>query len=127
MQILMNATMLRDPFDTRIRDVIVPAAVRLGFVAAFLWNSGPEHSCRWSRAGAAALIAVITGAATTVGAVDERLRHGGISRGLAGIAARVSALRAEFAPLRQRTGHLPSRYWAAVDYLRSYAPEHGRA
>jgi hypothetical protein len=126
-QVLMNVTMLRDPFDTRIRDVIVPAAVLLAFVAAVLWTSRRfERYRRAWRVVAAAIVVLMVLTTASIGAVDERLREGGISRGPAGISARISELGAELAPPQQRTGRLPAGYKALVDYLAACTPPGGR-
>src|SRR3989442_10809981 len=123
----MNVTMLRDPFDTRIRDVIVPAAVLLAFVTAGLWTSRRFERYRiGSRAAAAVIVALMVVSTASIGAVDERLRRGGISGGPAGVVKRFSTLGAELAPLQQRTGRLPTEYKALVDYLASCTPPGAR-
>ena len=38
MQLAMNVTMLRDPIETRVRDVLVPVSLMMAWLAGFGWR-----------------------------------------------------------------------------------------
>ncbi len=126
-QVLMNLTMLRDPLDTRIRDVIVPAAILLAYVAARLWSVAPAAAPRVVfRTAAAVAIAVMIVAAGTVGAADERIAAMHLATGISGTMERVHEIRQELAPPNERTGRLNPGYAATVAYFRSCMPAGAR-
>lgn len=126
-QIAMNATMLRDPLDTRIRDVLVPTAVLVAFISGWLIHAGS----RWLARAVATLAAVLVVgvpllAAAAAGEAGERIAMTGVFGGLSGMTTRARFLRHDFEPPRERTGTLPDRYRPIVDYLRSCTPAGSR-
>lgn len=126
-QLAMNMTMLRDPLDTRIRDVLVPTAVLLAFVCGYLVRAGSGWP---ARAGAKIAAAIVVGvplvAAAALGEAGERIGLTGILGGPEGVTARAQFLQHDFEPPNERTGTLPARYQPIVDYLRSCTPAGGR-
>lgn len=126
MQIVMNLTMLRDPLDTRIRDVLAPGAVLLAFTTAYLWRRRSLRGGAGIRAVAATTIIVALLAAATVGAVGERVREMGAGEGMSGLAERLNELRGSFQPPHERTGRVPPEYAPAVTYLSACMPSSSR-
>jgi hypothetical protein len=126
-QLAMDMTMLRDPLDTRIRDVLVPLAVLLAYIAGHLVYA-PSRSLAKAVGllAAVTVLGVPTVAAAAVGQMDERLELTQLSGGANGVASRIQMLQHEFEPPNDRTGTLPERYQPIVDYLRTCTPAGAR-
>lgn len=119
-QLLMNVTMLRDPIDLRIRDVVVPLAAALAFLVTGTWATVRGRMLRWMVASAAAALLVgATAAAGVIGSAHEDLLDIGILDGAAGVSARWLEVTAELAPPRERTGRIADSYRELVDYVQA--------
>jgi hypothetical protein len=120
----MNSTMLRDPLDLRIRDVVVPMALLLAF-GAVIPAMAAGRMLRWaSGVGVAALLALTIAAAAALGPLDEHLAEARMLGGRRAIAARWTELRDEFRGPAQRTGAVSDAYHHAAGYFSACtAPE----
>jgi len=126
-QLAMNVTMLRDPLDLRIRDVIAPIAAGLAFVAGRAWAARGGLMLRWSgRVSAAVLILITVAAAAALGPIDERLSDSGVLDGSAGVKRRWTELHAEFRPPAERTGAVSEAYRQLVEYVSACTPPGAR-
>jgi len=126
-QIAMNVTMLRDPLDLRIRDVVAPMAAGLAFVAGRAWAARGGLMLRWTGRGSAAVLILITVAsAAALGPIDERLSDSGVFDGFAGVKRRWTELHAELRPPAQRTGAVSEAYQRLVDYVSACTPTDSR-
>ena len=79
-QVVMNLSMLRDPIDLRVRDVLVPASILVAFIAGRLWQSGGEPLRRsvLRTSGVLVLAAVLMAVAVIGGgntAIDAAVRE----------------------------------------------------
>jgi hypothetical protein len=118
-QMAMNASMLRDPLILRIRDVIVPLALLLAFIAgAAAMASG--RMLRWTgRLAAVGLLLIAAGLSAIVGQAPEHMAEARLLDGGRGVAERRAELRNEFRSPRERTGTISDAYGHVVSYLRS--------
>jgi hypothetical protein len=116
-QVAMNVLMLRDPLDTRIRDVLVPSVVLLSFLARRAWRASGAWPARAARrllvSGALVALVVVSAA---VGEAGERLERTGAGAGVEGVRVRLRELRRVVLPASRRTGRLGD-YQPIVDYL----------
>jgi hypothetical protein len=125
-QLAMNATMLRDPLDLRVRDVVAPLAVILAF-AARLGAVPQARMLRWAGgSAAAALLAGTLGAAAALGPAREHFAEARLFDGPRGIGERRQELLNEFHVPADRTGAISDAYRTVVSYLRSCTPAHAR-
>ena len=116
-QVAMNVLMLRDPLDTRIRDVLVPSIVLLSFLAGRAWYASgplPARAARRLLVSVALVALVVVSAA--VGEAGERLERTGAGAGVEGVRVRLRELRRVVLPASRRTGRLGD-YQPIVDYL----------
>jgi hypothetical protein len=126
-QLVMNATMLRDPLDTRMRDVLVPTALLMSYLAGLAWWAGARGTGRVARrvvtvcalVGIAASAAVLGDAWTGLGRTQ-------IAQGPGGIRQQLRQIRRTLAPPDQRTGRLPAGYRPLVDYIARCTPGDAR-
>ena len=118
-QLAMNASMLRDPLNLRIRDVIVPLALLLAFTAsAAALPSG--RMLRWTgRLAVVGLLLIAAGLSAIVGQAHEHLAEARLLDGRRGIAERRAELRQEFRASSERTGTIADAYRRIVSYLGS--------
>ena len=126
-QILMNRSMLRDPLDTRVRDVLAPAAVLIAFVTARLRTSSTRPIARIAaHAAAAGTLVLALSASAAAGSIGERLRTIDVAGGSRAIVERAGTVRRAFDPPRHRTGTIPEAYVPLVAYLGGCTPPGGR-
>ena len=119
-QLGMNLSMLRDPLDLRIRDVVVPAAVLLAFAATTLWRLRGGSLVRVpARAGALSIAGVFLVAAAGAGPFDAHAEESHLARGWDGIRDRIAEVPAEFAPPAERTGKVSPAIAQLVSYIRT--------
>ena len=118
-QLAMNMTMLRDPIDARVRDVVAPLAIALAFLAGRAWSAGPGRVLRWTgRPAAAGLVIGMMLVAGAVGRASEQLVETRVGAGVSGLSQRWGELREQFRPPAHRTGAPPGSMPLA-DYLRA--------
>jgi hypothetical protein len=126
-QLLMNVTMLRDPIDLRVRDVVVPMAILMAFVAGFHAGNADRRMLRWMvRAPGVAILAAGLGAAAVIGPFREHLDETGVFDGAGGIRRRAAELADEFGGPAERTGVLAEPYRRLVDYVAGCSPPEAR-
>jgi hypothetical protein len=119
-QLAMNLSMLRDPLDQRIRDVVAPFAVMLAFAAATLASArGSRLRAAMGRAGAAGLLAGAAILAAAIGPFPEHLTETRALLGVAGVRERLAEIREELAPPRERTGRVSPASERMTRYLAS--------
>ena len=118
LQLAMNVSMLRDPLDTRARDVLVPAALLLSYLGGLGWSVPTDGGCRTARRGLvlAALVIAIAGAAS-LGGAPVAIERTQLARGIAGVRERARTIRRRFAPPDQRTGSRSPVYQPIVEYI----------
>jgi len=106
-QLAMNMSMLRDPLDSRIRDVVAPFAVMLAFAAGALAAlRGTRQQSAIGKAGAAALVTGALAITAALGPLAEHLTETRALLGMDGVRARFTELHDELAPPRNRTGRV---------------------
>lgn len=119
MQLIMNLTMLRDPLETRLRDVFMPAAVLIAYLAGCAWRAVTPSRTVWGwRAGVAAMLVVIVTAAGSVGEAPIRFTRTGATEGIDGVRQRLRTLRRTLSPPDHRTGPLAPAYQPVVAYIK---------
>ena len=119
MQLIMNLTMLRDPLETRLRDVFMPAAVLTAYLAGRAWRAAARSRAVWGwRAGVAAMLVLIVTAAGSVGEASVRVARTGATEGIDGVRQRLRTLRRTLSPPDHRTGPLAPAYQPVVAYIR---------
>ena len=123
----MNASMLRDPLNTRVRDVIVPAALLLSFLGGLAWSTAGEGRYRHARRGLVlAALAMVVASAASVGGASSALERTQVARGVTGIRERARTIRRRFAPPDQRTGPRSPVYQPIVEYIVRCTPPDAR-
>jgi hypothetical protein len=126
-QLAMNLSMLRDPLDTRARDVLVPTALLIAYLGGLLWSlpsgSLPRRSRR-AQAGRIAQRAVVVVAlmaavlsAASLGSMRDMLRRTQLAAGVSGIRERARTIRRRFSPPDQRSGPRSAAYQPVVEYI----------
>lgn len=106
-QLAMNVSMLRDPLDSRIRDVVTPFAVMLAFAAgAAAAVRGTRQEAFFGKAGAVAIVTGALAVAAALGPLGEHVTETRVLRGLDGLRERYTELHDELAPPRERTGRV---------------------
>jgi hypothetical protein len=118
-QLAMDASMLRDPLNLRIRDVVGPLALLLAFTASSA-AIARGRMLRWSGGLAAALLLLLTvGLSAIVGQAHEHIAEARLLDGQRGVAERRGELRDEFRAPAERTGTISEAYTHIVSYLGS--------
>ncbi len=124
-QLAMNATMLRDPLDSRVRDVMIPASLLVAFLAGWLWTTGRSMPRQWLNRTAAVLLALlIVAVSAAAGPLNEHVVDIGVLRGRAGLVQRLADLRAEHASRWREP--FSATGTAIVDYLTACTPPRAR-
>jgi hypothetical protein len=127
LQLAMNLTMLRDPLDVRIRDVVAPMAVLLAFVAGALWQVAGSVAGRVAaRASAVVLLLTVASAAAGAGPLQEHLEEMQAVDGWHGLSSRIAEVRQEFTPPHERTGRISPAHELAVRYIQTCTPADAR-
>jgi hypothetical protein len=139
-QLAMNLSMLRDPLDTRARDVLVPTALLIAFLGGLVWSRlrlpgsalrqaqvRPEQSRGTARHAGARMFAqralvvigllAVVGSAASLGNLWEMLGRTQLADGVSGIRERARTIRRRFAPPDQRTGPRSAVYQPVVEYI----------
>jgi len=124
-QLAMNLSMLRDPLDTRARDVLVPTALLIAYLGGLLWSrlrltASARQAGAWVIAQrgltVCALIAAV-GSAASLGSMWEMLGRTQLTDGVSGIRERARTIRRRYSPPDQRTGPRSAVYQPVVEYI----------
>lgn len=118
LQLAMNLTMLRDPLDTRMRDVVVPMAVLLSYLGWIGWwtNAGLVRLA-FARTAVLVVIVVALGSAAALGDLPAQLKRTEIAGGIDGIEHRLRTIGRSLAPPDHRTGPPSPVYRPVVEYI----------
>ena len=127
MQFAMNLTMLRDPIETRIRDVMVPVSLLIAWLGGLVWQATPA-GLGWRamasmrptvvrRVAVAVVLVMILAATAAVGDASTQIERTNIAHGIDGISLRLRTIRRVLSPPDQRTGQLSSAYRTLVTSL----------
>jgi hypothetical protein len=118
LQVAMNMTMLRDPLQTRMRDVVVPLALLLSYLGGLVWRtSGTGVMRAGMRVVALAMLALVVGSAAALGGAPEQIEKTRVAEGVSEVRQRMRTLRRSLSPPDHRTGVLPASYKPLVDYI----------
>jgi hypothetical protein len=135
MQFAMNLTMLRDPIETRIRDVLVPVSLLTAWLAGRHWQA--TRAGQGSRATASirptvmrtvavAVVLLIVGGTAAVGDASTQIERTNVANGIDGINLRLRTIRRALSPPDQRTGPLSPAYRTLVTSLARCTPPGSR-
>jgi hypothetical protein len=117
MQLGMDVTMLRDPLDTRIRDVVIPTAVLLSYLAGSAWWLPGGFTRPIGRALTGAALVTVLLAVGIVGDVPTQLGRMRIGDGVDGVSQRLRTIRRTLAPPDHRTGTRSPVYKPMLEYI----------
>jgi hypothetical protein len=127
MQFAMNLTMLRDPIETRIRDVLVPVSLLIAWVAGLGWRAAASTRPTVMRRVAVAVVLLsIVGGAAAVGDASTQIERTNVANGIDGITLRLRTIRRALSPPDQRTGPLSPAYRTLVTSLARCTPPGSR-
>jgi hypothetical protein len=141
MQFAMNLTMLRDPVETRIRDVLVPVSLLIAWLAGLAWQAtlaglawqatpaGTAASIRptvMRRVAAVLVLVVIVAGTAAVGDASTHIERTNVMNGIDGINLRLRTTRRVLSPPDQRTGPLAPAYRTLVTSLGRCTPPGSR-
>jgi hypothetical protein len=126
-QVVMSASMLRDPLTTRIRDVLVPASLLMAYLAGLAWRSpraseasrGALGRTLTQRAMVSVALVLVVAAAAAAGEASTRAERMGVYEGAAGLRARMRTIRRTLSPPDHHTGKRSAAYAPLIDYLTS--------
>jgi hypothetical protein len=113
-QVVMSASMLRDPLTTRIRDVLVPASLLIAYLAGLAGALGRPLMRRATVSVALLLVLAIAAAA---GEASTRAERMGVYEGAAGMRARMRTIRRTLSPPDHHTGKRSAAYGPLIDYV----------
>jgi hypothetical protein len=118
LQLTMNVTMLRDPLDTRMRDVVVPLSLVLAYLVGLIWSAPGTRMTRVVFKGAAVVaLVVVAGSAAVLGRAADQLERTQVAAGVSGLQQRLRTIRRTLAPPDQRTGPRSPVYQPLLDYI----------
>jgi hypothetical protein len=120
MQLAMNLTMLRDPIETRIRDVLVPVALLTAWLAGLGWSTVGR------RVAVAVVLVIIVGGTAAVGDAATQLERTNVANGIDGVSQRLRNIRRAWSPPDERTGRLSPPYRTLVTSLARCTPPDSR-
>jgi hypothetical protein len=129
LHLAMNMTLLRDPFDMRVRDLIIPIGTLVGFFLGLAWNARSNLAVRvMSRVGVCAMAVAFIVICGAIGDVSHRLEV--IDRDYTGdgLLRRVAELNRNYGPPYERTGmEIESSHYAPlVHYVTRCTPPEAR-
>ena len=129
LQLAMNLTLLRDPLNLRVRDVIVPVCVLAGFLLGSAWharaNTATRTTLRLVAIGAVVAFAIGCGA---IGEAPDRLHDMHASDGWRGLGQRTHELVRRLAPPNERTGDgfVSPAYRSLTEFISGCTPAGSR-
>jgi hypothetical protein len=113
-QLLMNLSMLRDPLDTRARDVLVPTALLMAYLGGLAWA---KTTLRVPRAAVVIALMAAVASAASLGSIWDMLERTQVASGVQGLRDRARTIRRRFSPPDQRTGPRSPVYQPVIDYV----------
>jgi hypothetical protein len=127
MQFAMNVTMLRDPMETRIRDVLVPVSMLVAWFAGLGWRAAATvRPTVVRRVAVAAVLLMIAGGTAAVGDASTQIERTNVANGIDGISQRLRTIRRVLSPPDERTGQLSPPYRTLVTSLARCTPPGSR-
>jgi hypothetical protein len=127
MQFAMNLTMLRDPIETRIRDVLVPVSLLIAWLAGLGWRArGSVRPTVIRRVAVAVLLLMVLGGTAAVGDASTQIARTNVAHGIDGLNVRLRTIRRVLSPPDQRTGPLSPAYRTLVTSLARCTPPGSR-
>jgi hypothetical protein len=126
-QLLFNVSMLRDPLDTRARDVLVPAALLMAYLGGVVLST-PSTGARLAgrRALMVAVLLLLMASAGSLGAAPVMLSRTQVADGVTGLRDRARTIRRWFSPPDQRTGPRSPIYQPVIEYIGRCTPQKAR-
>jgi hypothetical protein len=127
-QLTMNVSMLRDPLDTRARDVLVPAALLMSYLGGLVWSRPGSGAARVvaRRALAVAALAVLLSSAGSLGSASAMVGRTHLADGVQGVRERARTIRRRLSPPDQRTGPRSPVYQPVIEYVVRCSPPGAR-
>ena len=122
LQFAMNLTLLRDPLDLRVRDVIVPVCVLAGFLLGVAWHARTNVVVRlMMRVVAATAVVAFAITCGAIGDASERLEEIHARDGWPGLKQRTQELERQLAPPNERMGDelVSPAYRSLTEYVSS--------
>jgi hypothetical protein len=117
-QFAMNVSMLRDPLDTRARDVLVPLALLMSYLGGLAWSSSSAGArLAAQRALVAAVLLLLLASAGSLGTAGAKFARTQVGDGVQGVRDRARTIRRWFSPPDQRTGPRSPVYGPVIDYV----------
>ena len=117
-QLLFNISMLRDPLDTRARDVLVPAALLMAYLAGVVLSTpGTGARLAGRRALVVVVLLLLVVSAGSLGAAPVMLSRTQVADGVTGLRDRARTIRRWFSPPDQRTGPRSPIYRPVIEYI----------
>ena len=127
MQFAMNVTMLRDPIETRIRDVLVPVSLLIAWLASRGWRAAASsRRTVIHRVGLVVTLVIILVGSATVGDASTQIERTNIANGIDGVNQRLRTIRRLLSPPDERTGRLSPPYRTLVTSLVRCTPQGSR-
>jgi hypothetical protein len=129
LHLAMNMTLLRDPFDMRVRDLIIPISALVGFLLGLAWNTRSNLALRlMSRVGVCAMVVAFVMICGAIGDVSRRLEVIDPDYTGDGLLRRVAELNRNYGPPYERTGREigSSHYAPLVHYVTRCTPPEAR-
>lgn len=127
LQFAMNISMLRDPLDTRARDVLLPTALLMAYLSGLFWSTpglGARVVAR--RTLVAVVVLLLVASAGSLGAAPVMLAHAQVGNGVSGVRERARTIRRWFSPPDQRTGPRSPIYQPVIEYIGRCTPRNAR-
>jgi uncharacterized membrane protein len=118
MQVAMNVTMLRDPIETRVRDVLVPMSMLVAWLAGLAWRAvSTMRITVLRRIAVAAVLLLVVGTAAAVGDAATQIERTNVANGIDGVSLRLRTIRRALSPPDERTGRISPAYRTLVGSL----------
>jgi len=129
LHLAMNTTLLRDPFDMRVRDLIIPIGTLVGFLLGLAWHARSSLAVRVTgRVGVCVISVAFIVICGAIGDVSRRMEVIHPDYTGDGLLRRVAELNRNYGPPYERTGREieSSHYAPLVHYVTRCTPPEAR-